>query len=73
MAINGFKTDLEADIIRIINQNQYRQHVGPTTTGSMILKELLPELAKLQDSKYYPRKQQYAMKRFQNSPFGLIS
>ena len=47
MAINGFKTDLEADIIRIINQNQNGQHVGPTTTGSMILKELLPELAKL--------------------------
>ena len=72
MAINGFKTDLEADIIRIINQNQNRRHVGPTTTGSMILKELLPELAKLQDCKYYPRKQQRAMKRFQNSPFDLM-
>ena len=38
----------------------------------MILKELLPELAKLQDCKYYPRKQQRAMKRFQNSPFDLM-
>ena len=72
MAMNGYKTDLEADIIRLINQNQLdenHQHIG-----SMTLKELLSELIQLEQcsSYYYSAKQQRALKKFQNSPIHFM-